>query len=70
MKKQKIICPDCDGEGKINEQECSECKGKGYIYAAIERQDENPILKTARKNTSKKLSKILIVERKKDEKKE
>jgi molecular chaperone DnaJ len=27
---QEVICPDCDGKGKIFEEKCTDCKGQGF----------------------------------------
>ncbi len=35
MKKIKIMCPECDGDGKIENKICIECKGKGKIIGII-----------------------------------
>lgn len=26
-----VVCPDCQGQGKIHEQKCKECKGEGVV---------------------------------------
>ena len=30
MVQQEIVCPDCEGRGKIFETKCTDCKGQGY----------------------------------------
>ena len=30
MVQQEIVCPDCEGRGKIFETKCTECRGQGY----------------------------------------
>ncbi len=39
MKNKKIICPNCDGTKKDEEDNnCSECKGEGYVQAIETKQ--------------------------------